>query len=173
MFDIVPDDHQRLKKGKLLRCDTFAGTGNDHSNPSAVPFHSRPHARSNRSSIQPAITASMNRLKPLALSIHIFGSVFEQMLPLVSTTSMACSCELQDIGTRALVSNPLPLPTSEQPSYNVLFTCYTAIDMLNNDILLIIFNLYRLDNVMKWNARLWWRKLTHVCQRWRYLVHES
>ena len=110
----------------------------------------------------------MSRLKPLSLSIHIFGSIFEEMLPLVSVKGMACFCELQDIDTRDLVSNP---PTSERPRCNVLYACYTAIDILNNDILLVIFQHYRSDNVISWNAQLGWRKLSQVCQRWRHLIY--
>ena len=66
---------------------------------------------------------------------------------------------------------PLP-PTSERPEYRVLYKTRT-IDMLNDDILLGIFNYYRLANEDTWNVRLGWCKLSHVCQRWRYLIFES
>ena len=46
-----------------------------------------------------------------------------------------------------------------------------AIHWLNDDILLQVFNCYRLDMEDDWNIRLRWRKLSHVCQRWRYLVY--
>ena len=45
--------------------------------------------------------------------------------------------------------------------------------MLNDDVLLGIFIYYRLANVT-WNIRLgWWCKLSHVCRRWRHLIHSS
>ena len=55
----------------------------------------------------------------------------------------------------------------------------THIHNLDDDSLLQIFSYYRQtfsyywpeeDN---WNLRLKWRKLTHVCQRWRYLIFDS
>ena len=49
-----------------------------------------------------AIYEPVEDLKLLSLSNHIFGSFFEQMLPLISTNvSMGCFCELQDVGIRA------------------------------------------------------------------------
>jgi hypothetical protein len=62
----------------------------------------------------------------------------------------------------------LPPPTSER-GYNVP---YPAIHWLNVDILLGIFDCYRLDENVNWNLRLAWCKLSHVCQRWRHLLHE-
>ena len=47
------------------------------------------------------------------------------------------------------------------------------IHLLNDDILLDIFHYYRLDQGDGWNIRLRWRKLSQVCQRWRYLIYES
>ena len=45
--------------------------------------------------------------------------------------------------------------------------------MLNDDILLGIFHYYKLANVT-WNVRLgWWCKPSHVCRRWRHLIHSS
>ena len=49
---------------------------------------------------------------------------------------------------------------------------YPAVHWLNDDILLGIFNCYRLDEKNRWNRRLGWCKLTHVCQRWRRLIYE-
>ena len=45
--------------------------------------------------------------------------------------------------------------------------------MLKDDILLDIFNHYRLSNEDTWNFRLGWCKLSHVCRRWHYLILES
>ena len=47
-----------------------------------------------------------------------------------------------------------------------------AIHWLNHDILLVIFNCYRLDEKNDWNDRLGWRNLSQVCQRWRHLIYE-
>jgi hypothetical protein len=44
---------------------------------------------------------------------------------------------------------------------------------LDDEILLSIFNYYRLDGEDTWNIRLGWCKLSHVCRRWRHLVHSS
>jgi hypothetical protein len=59
----------------------------------------------------------------------------------------------------------LPLPTSDVP--------YVTIHWLDDDILLDIFNCYRLDDEYLWNVRLRWSKLSHVCRRWRRLIYES
>ena len=45
--------------------------------------------------------------------------------------------------------------------------------MLEDDILLGVFNHHRLDNNISWNARLGWRTLSHVCRRWRRLMYSS
>ena len=50
---------------------------------------------------------------------------------------------------------------------------FLTINTLNYDVLLGIFNYYRLDDENAWNVRLGWCKISHVCRRWRYLVHSS
>ena len=45
--------------------------------------------------------------------------------------------------------------------------------MLNYDALLDTFHHYRLEDVNSWNLRFGWRKLTHVCRKWRYLIYDS
>ncbi|KAI9451454.1 hypothetical protein BJY52DRAFT_1352074 [Lactarius psammicola] len=65
---------------------------------------------------------------------------------------------------------PPPPPASERPGDSVL---YTSIDTINNDILLSVFNYYRLVDENGWNLRFGWCKLSHVCRRWRYLIYES
>ena len=45
--------------------------------------------------------------------------------------------------------------------------------MLDNDSLLQIFRCYRLKDENNWNIQLTWRKLAHVCRRWRLLVSDS
>jgi len=47
------------------------------------------------------------------------------------------------------------------------------INMLDYDSLLNIFNHFRLEDVDSWNRQLTWRKLAHVCRKWRYLVYDS
>ena len=42
-----------------------------------------------------------------------------------------------------------------------------------DDILSDIFNYYRLGDENSWNVRLGWRKLSHVCRKWRSLVYSS
>jgi hypothetical protein len=49
---------------------------------------------------------------------------------------------------------------------------YTTINTLDDDILFAIFSDYRLDEENAWNVQLGWCKLSHVCRRWRYLVHD-
>ena len=186
--DLFLDWRGHLEREPLFRCDTFGGIDNDHCDPLVVPldYRSECQARSNDRYI-PAITTtpptnpaaratSINQLKPLSLSVHIFGGIVEQGSSLLSTGGTVCFCALgtpQDIGTRALTSNPPPPPTSGRPRCHVLYTHYTAIDMLNDDILLLVFNHYRLDIEIDWNARLGWSKLSHVCRRWRHLVFGS
>lgn len=45
--------------------------------------------------------------------------------------------------------------------------------MLNHDVLLRIFDFYRLDDEENWNAQFKWCKLSHVCREWRYLIYQS
>jgi hypothetical protein len=56
--------------------------------------------------------------------------------------------------------------------------------VLNDDVLLNIFNIYRLDirdeegdenarSVRKWDRQRWWYKLAHVSRGWRYLILAS
>ena len=46
-----------------------------------------------------------------------------------------------------------------------------TIDMLQDDVLLEIFDSYR--KIVSWYDGMWWRDLLHVCRRWRYLVLAS
>jgi hypothetical protein len=48
----------------------------------------------------------------------------------------------------------------------------TRIHTLDNDSLLQIFSCLRLEDEENWNLRLTWRKLAHVCRRWRYLIFD-
>jgi hypothetical protein len=53
----------------------------------------------------------------------------------------------------------------------------TTASELNDDVLLIIFDWYRLYNTTKedqgWNLERWWYKPIHVCRRWRHLILAS
>ena len=70
-----------------------------------------------------------------------------------------------------LTKFPFPsAPISERPGYPVL---YTIADILNGDILLVIFQHYQLDNQSEWNRKRRWCKLSHVCRKWRHLIHQS
>ena len=51
-------------------------------------------------------------------------------------------------------------------------TIHPPTPWVNDDMLLSIFDCYRLDEDNGWNARLGWCKLSHVCQRWRHLIYE-
>jgi hypothetical protein len=61
-------------------------------------------------------------------------------------------------------------------------TMTTSIQILNNDVLLNIFDLYRLADsdqyadgiatVFSWR-QCWWYKLAHVCRQWRNIILES
>ncbi|KAN0133536.1 hypothetical protein V8E53_008704 [Lactarius tabidus] len=73
-------------------------------------------------------------------------------------------------GSTTSLDVPPPPPTSVRPGYHVL---YTSMNTLDDEILLSIFNYYRLDGINAWNDRLGWCKLSHVCRRWRHLVHCS
>ena len=64
------------------------------------------------------------------------------------------------------------LPPTSERGYDSR-VLYAAIHLLNDDILLGIFNYYRLDEENGWNDRLGWCKLSHVCQRWRHVIYES
>jgi hypothetical protein len=57
------------------------------------------------------------------------------------------------------------------PTFGRYSIQFSAIHWLNDDILLGIFNYYQVD-AEDWNDRLWWCRLSHVCQRWRHLIHE-
>ena len=65
---------------------------------------------------------------------------------------------------------PLP-PRSEQPGYRVAYK--THIHDLVDDTLLQVFSHCRLKHGDKWNLRLKWRELAHVCRRWRCLIFDS
>jgi hypothetical protein len=44
--------------------------------------------------------------------------------------------------------------------------------MLDNKSLLQIFSQYRLNHKENWDVRHRWRKLAHVCRRWRHLIYD-
>ncbi|KAI9456028.1 hypothetical protein BJY52DRAFT_607568 [Lactarius psammicola] len=179
---IFKDLRGRLEGEQLVRRDIFGRT-RWYCEPLVVfPGF---HAPLNRSCI-PAITttpstnpaagttfkdwAFLSRPTLDFFNIHISD---ERWSPPVSTEGMVCLSALgrpNDSATRTLTLDPPSPPTSERPWYPVL---YTTTDMLNDDVLLGVFNYYRLDNEINWNTQLGWRKLSHVCRRWRFLIHGS
>jgi hypothetical protein len=50
---------------------------------------------------------------------------------------------------------------------------YTTVNTLDDDVFFCILNYFRQDKENGWNDHLGWRKLSHVCRRWRDLVHCS
>ncbi|KAH9174166.1 hypothetical protein EDB89DRAFT_593988 [Lactarius sanguifluus] len=131
--------------------------------PGLVHQDSESHSRLNHSCLLPIVTSPsadnsaegtfddwtvLSRPASHCIDIHIYGS--------------RGSTSTQDLAP--------PPPTSERPGYDVL---YTTLNKLNNDILLSIFDYYRLDEENAWNVRLGWCKLSHVCQRWHHLIYES
>ncbi|KAH9054700.1 hypothetical protein EDB87DRAFT_1425447 [Lactarius vividus] len=179
---IFKDSRGRLESERLVRRDIFGGTGWYCQRLVAPP---KPRARLNHSCIPAITTTSLTNptagttfedwtfLSQPALNffnIHIFD---ERASPPESTEDMVCLSALgvpHDSNTRTLISDLPSPPTSERPGYRVL---YTTIDTLNDDVLLGIFNYYRLDDEINWNTRLEWGKLSHVCRRWRRLVYGS
>ncbi|KAH9015910.1 hypothetical protein EDB85DRAFT_2156302 [Lactarius pseudohatsudake] len=182
---IFKDSRGRLESERLVRRDIFGGTGWYFQRLVAwltTPFKLR--VRLNY--CIPAITTTpltnptagttfedWTFLSQPALNffnIHIFD---ERAFPPESTKDMVCLSAFgmpHDGDTRTLTSDLPSPPTSERPGYHVL---YTTTDTLNDDVLLSVFNYYRLDNGINWNTRLGWRKLSHVCQRWRRLIYGS
>ena len=65
---------------------------------------------------------------------------------------------------------PLP-PMSEQPVDRMAYRTY--IHNLDDDSILRIFSCFRLEDEESWNLRFTWRKLAHICRRWRYLLFDS
>jgi hypothetical protein len=69
-----------------------------------------------------------------------------------------------------------PTCESTEPTRN---RPYSPILTLNDDVLLIIFYIYRVDVaddgdlLYDWDRERWWYKLAQVCRRWRYLILAS
>ncbi|KAH9023739.1 hypothetical protein EDB85DRAFT_304680 [Lactarius pseudohatsudake] len=181
---IFRDLHGRLEGERLVRRDISAGAML-YCEPLVLP-NSASRARLNHGCI-PAITTTSNNpaagttfedwtfLSQPALNffnVHIFG---EGASPPAFTEGTVCLSAFgtpHGSDTRTLTTDLPSPPTSEQPGYHVLYTAH-AIDMLNDDVLLGIFSYYRSDNEINWNTQLVWRKLSHVCRRWRCLVYGS
>jgi hypothetical protein len=81
----------------------------------------------------------------------------------------------QLIGTEPEVTSTTP--RTPQPTVSELYgekLRKTAIEMLPEEILLDIFDLYRLDAVKRSGGRLWkWHCLAHVCKKWRHVISTS
>ena len=50
---------------------------------------------------------------------------------------------------------------------------YTTINTIDDDILLGVFDYYLLDSEISVLNPLVWCKISHVCRRWRHLIHSS
>jgi hypothetical protein len=57
-----------------------------------------------------------------------------------------------------------------RPRYDLL---RITADTLNSNILLTIFDYCRLNDEESWNMKLKWCKLSHVCRKWRHVIHQS
>ncbi|KAI0300042.1 hypothetical protein B0F90DRAFT_573966 [Multifurca ochricompacta] len=44
---------------------------------------------------------------------------------------------------------------------------------IHDDVLLRIFNFYRLNDEENWNLRFRWRNLAHICRNWRHVILQS
>ena len=73
-------------------------------------------------------------------------------------------------------------PSTREPIEPIGNRPHSPIHILNNDALLNIFHLYRLDVLYEygnghpnfnWSGERWWYKLAQVCRWWRYLVLAS
>ncbi|KAH9172534.1 hypothetical protein EDB89DRAFT_888122 [Lactarius sanguifluus] len=132
-----------------------------------VVFHgsqSRLGSRFDRHDLRPIVTMSS--------ADHPAGGVFEDWTALNHLASRSILIHIYSSqnspGPTSSPDLPPPLPPiSEQPGYPVY---YTTINTLSDDILLDIFAYYRLDEENGWNV---WCKLSHICRRWRHLVHYS
>ncbi|KAF8271176.1 hypothetical protein EI94DRAFT_1721043 [Lactarius quietus] len=122
---------------------------------------SEPRSRLNRRCLPPIVTI------PTDCSAE---GTFEDWTILSRPTSHYVDIHVHGSRATSRLDVAPPPPTSQRPGYLVL---YTTINMLDDDILLRIFDYYRLDDGNAWNVRIGWRKLSHVCQRWRHLIYES
>ncbi|KAN0133623.1 hypothetical protein V8E53_008570 [Lactarius tabidus] len=165
---ILKDRNGVLEGEQSIRTFRIGGNIRYYERP-AVFSNSESLSRLDHSSLRPIITTPSNSLTAC--------SPFEDWT--VLRRSALCSSGISTYGTQDtswlswssndLGSFLLP-PTYERPGYPVL---YTGIETLNDDILLNVFNCYRLDDEGSWNSRLGWRMLSHVCRSWRHLIYES
>ncbi|KAH9997995.1 hypothetical protein BJV77DRAFT_787266 [Russula vinacea] len=61
-------------------------------------------------------------------------------------------------------------PAPEQPDDRMADR--THIHDLDDDSLLEIFSCFRREDEESWNLRFTWRKLAHICRKWRYLIFD-
>ncbi|KAH8988310.1 hypothetical protein EDB86DRAFT_3081698 [Lactarius hatsudake] len=105
-----------------------------------------------------------------SLSIALHRHTHLQPPRIYKQSGMSHASSYSDITQTSVKDLSPPPPTTERPGYDVL---YVTINRLNDDILLDIFNHYRLDEENAWNVRLGWRQLFQTCRRWRHLVYSS
>ncbi|KAI0300014.1 hypothetical protein B0F90DRAFT_1817813 [Multifurca ochricompacta] len=112
------------------------------------------HTRVNRSSrgLRPILTPPLVKPAP--------GRIIKNWRAPIRKTTNSNNINVHICTIRAtakLILPPSP-PTSERPGYSVL---YTTVHRLNDDILLSIFDSYRLEDEDNWNRRSGWCKLSH------------
>ncbi|KAH8995984.1 hypothetical protein EDB92DRAFT_1942890 [Lactarius akahatsu] len=157
LSDVFPDRSGVLEGEQLVRSPSMRYKLWYCEEP-VVHQDSEARSRSNHSYLRPIVM--------IPLANH---SVVWKVLSLPASHCIDIHIHGSRGSTSSLDPTPLP-PTSEQLGYDVL---YVTIDGLNDDVLLNIFDYYRLDGENAWNLRLGWCKLFHVCQRWRYLIRKS
>lgn len=132
-------------------------------------YMANPEAESTREDWRDLLCA---RLGNNNYDLYIFARYQTQMAAGDSASNQKHSSRILRIDSLPTLTKVLPpsAPTSERPEYDVL---YTTADMLNGDVLLAIFHHYQLHNEGDWNRKFRWCKLSHVCRKWRYLIHQS
>ncbi|KAH9054860.1 hypothetical protein EDB87DRAFT_1412376 [Lactarius vividus] len=162
---IFRDDSGVLEGEQLIRSSSIRGKLWYCEQP-VVSHDSEFRSRLNHRCLRPIVTT------PFGDSLT--GGTFEDWKVLSRPASHSINIHIYDSRgfpkSASSLDLPPPPPTSERPGYPVH---YTTINTLGDDVLLVIFNYYRLRNQYSWNVRLGWCKLSHVCRRWRYLAYSS
>ncbi|KAI9435926.1 hypothetical protein H4582DRAFT_2161393 [Lactarius indigo] len=167
-FLIFKDHRGSLEGEQLLRLSALPGNLWYREQRIEFPDSEVP-ARSDHCSMRPITTI------PFSTQATAPVRPFEDWTVLSDLASHSIHIHLYDAERSKLrgptedMDLPPPPPTSERPRYHVL---YTSIESINDDILFSIFKSYRLIDENSWNLRLGWCKISHVCRRWRNLLHE-
>ncbi|KAN0137498.1 hypothetical protein V8E53_004549 [Lactarius tabidus] len=171
--DIFIDSHGVLEGEQLVRASSTQYHLR-YSEELVVSHDADSRFRLNHNSLRPIVTT------PLANPSESPDEGFEDWKVLLShPASNSINMHIYDLrwypGPARSLEPPPPPPISERPEYQVLYKS-RAINTLKDDILLVIFSYYRLENENiwnDWNVRFWWCSPAHVCRRWRQLIFES